>query len=90
MMPTLYALRPSGPELSQRALRRRLRERGVRVVTLPAGHYILATHRPAVEAVVAEINANLRRLCTGRAPIAEDQLRVLYRPIPTPTDDEAA
>ena len=89
-MTSLYALRPSGPELSQRALRRRLRERGVRVVTLPAGYYILASHRPMVEAVVAEINANLRCLCDDRAPLADEQLRVLYRPIPAPTDGEAA
>ena len=58
--------------------------------TLPAGHYILAGHQPAVDAVVGEINANLRHLCAGRAPVADDQLRVLYRPIPAPTDGEAA
>ncbi len=40
-MTPLYAMSPSGPELSQRALRRRLRERGVQIVTLPAGG---ATH----------------------------------------------
>lgn len=90
MTATLYAMRPSGPELSQRALRRRLHALGVRVVTLPAGHYILATHKPAVDAVVREINANLRHLCMGRAPVADEQLQVLYRPIPAPTDGEAA
>lgn len=89
-MTPMYALRPSGPELSQRALRRRLRERGVRVVTLPAGHYILAAHRPTVEAVVAEINSNLRHLCADRSPAPDEQLQVRYRPIPAPTDGEAA
>jgi len=89
-MTPMYAMSPSGPELSQRALRRRLRERGVRIVTLPAGQYILAAHRTAADAVVAEINAHLRYLSDGRAPHADEQLRVLYRPVPAPTDGEAA
>jgi len=89
-MTPLYAMSPSGPELSQRALRRRLRERGVQIVTLPGGHYILATHRAAADAVVAEINAHLRHLSAGRAPRADEQLRVRYRSIPAPTDGEAA
>ncbi len=89
-MTPMYAMSPSGPELSQRALQRRLRERGVRIVALPAGQYILATHRAAADAVVAEINAHLRHLSDGRAPRADEQLQVLYRPIPTPTDGEAA
>lgn len=90
MTPDLYAMRPSGPELSQRALRRRLRALGVRVVTLPAGQYILADNRAAVDAVVADINAHLRHLAEGRAPFGDERLQVLYRPIPTPTDGEAA
>lgn len=89
-MTPMYVLHPSGPELSQRALRRHLHARGVRIVTLPAGSYILAAHRPTVEAVVDEINANLRHLCEGRSPVADDQLQVHYRPIPAPTDGEAA
>jgi len=89
-MTPMYAMSPSGPELSQRALRRRLRERGVQIVTLPAGHYILAAHRAAADAVVAEINAHLRHLSDGRTPRVDEQLRVRYRPIPTPTDGEAA
>ncbi len=89
-MTPLYAMSPSGPELSQRALHRRLRERGVQIVTLPGGHYILAAHRAAADAVVAEINAHLRHLSAGRAPRVDEQLRVLYRSIPAPTDGEAA
>jgi len=89
-MTPLYAMSPSGPELSQRALRRRLRERGVQIVTLPGGHYILAAHRAAADAIVAEINAHLRHLSAGRTPRANEQLRVRYRSIPAPTDGEAA
>ena len=89
-MTPLYAMSPSGPELSQRALRRRLRERGVQIVTLPGGHYILAAHRAAADAIVAEINAHLRHLSAGRAPRANEQRRVRYRSIPAPTDGEAA
>ena len=89
-MTPLYAMSPCGPELSQRALRRRLRERGVQIVTLPGGHYILAAHRAVADAVVAEINAHLRHLSVGRTPRADEQLRVRYRSIPAPTDGEAA
>lgn len=88
MTPVLYAMRPSGPELTQRALLRRLRCLGVRVVALPAGHYILGQHRSLVDRVVAEINTDLYRLCADRTPDADEQLDVLFRPIPGPTEDE--
>ncbi len=84
--PVLYAMRPSGPEITRRALLRRLRDRGVQVVALPAGHYILGQHRPAVDHVVAEINTNLLRLSADRTPDAAERLEVLYRPIPGPTE----
>lgn len=87
--PVLYAMRPSGPEITRRALLRRLRQRGVCVVDLPAGHYIFGEQRPAVDGVVAEINANLRLLAIGNRPAVEARLEVLFRPIPTPTDSEA-
>ncbi len=86
--PVLYAMRPSGPELTQRALLRRLRCLGVRVVALPAGHYILGQHRSVVDHVVAEINTDLYQLCAERTPDADGRLDVLFRPIPGPTDDE--
>lgn len=89
MTPVLYAMRPSGPEITRRALFRRLRQCGVRVVVLPAGDYILSRHRPTVDTVVAEINAHLRRLCDGHAPGGDDQLVVLFRPIPAPTEGAA-
>lgn len=89
MTPVLYAMRPSGPELTRRTFLRRLRQRGVRVVALPAGHYILGEQRPAVDRIVAEINADLRWLAAGDSPTADDRLDVLYRPIPVPTDGEA-
>ncbi len=88
MTPVLYAMRHSGPELTQRALLRRLSGLGVRVVALPAGHDILGQHRPLVDRVVAEINTNLYRLCAERTPDADGRLDVLFRPIPGPTDDE--
>jgi len=89
--PKLYAMRPSGPEITRRALLRRLRQRGVEIVALPAGHYILSEHRPTVDGVVAEINADLRRLAVAPAADAapDARLEVLFRPIPTPTEGEA-
>lgn len=84
--PMLYAMRPKGPELTRRALLRRLRQHGVRVVALPAGHYILGNQRPLVDRVVAEINADLLGLSVGDDAIASPCLDILYRPIPGPTD----
>jgi len=88
MIPRLYAMRPSGPEITRRALLRRLRQRGVEIVALPAGHYILGEHRPTVDGVVAEINADLRRLAVAPAHDADARLEVLFRPIPAPTEGE--
>jgi hypothetical protein len=88
--PVLYALRPSGPEISRRALLRRLRDRGIPVVTLPAGHYILGEHRATIDGVVAELNANLRRLAVDDLPAVEDRLEVLFQPIPAPDGGEAS
>ena len=88
--PVLYAMRPAGPEITRRALLRRLRERGIRVVSLPAGHYILGEQRASVDRIVGEINADLRQLAVGADCAVADLLDVLYRPIPAPTEGEGA
>jgi hypothetical protein len=86
--PTLYAMPAAGPEITRRALLRRLRQRGVRVVALAAGHDVLGAQRPMVDRIVAEINADLRRLSAGHGPTAAERLDVLYRPIPGPREGE--
>jgi hypothetical protein len=81
------AMRPAGPEITRRALLRRPRQRGVRVVALPAGHDVLGAKRPMVDRIVAEIteiNADLRRLSAGHGPTAAERPDVLSRPIPGP------
>jgi hypothetical protein len=84
----LSAKRPAGPEITRRALLRRPRQHGVRVVALPAGHDVLGAQRPMVDRIVAEINADLRRLSAGHGPTAAERLDVLYRPIPGPREGE--
>lgn len=88
--PVLYAMRPAGPEITRRALLRRLRERGIGIVSLPAGHYILGEQRATVDRIVGEINANLRHLAADVDNSLADRLDVLYRPIPAPTEGEGA
>jgi hypothetical protein len=79
---------PAGPEITRRALLRGLRQRGLRVVALPAGHDVLGAQRPMVDRTVAEINADLRRLSAGHGPTAAERLDVLSRPIPGPREGE--
>ena len=88
MTPVLYAMRRPDHEITRRALLRRLRPRGVRVVALPASHDVLGAQRPMVDRIVAEINADLRRLSAGHGPTAAERLDVLYRPIPGPSEGE--
>ena len=88
MTPMLDAMRPPDPEITRRALLRRLRQRGVRVVALPSGHDVLGAQRPMVDRIVAEINADLRRLSAGHGPTAAERLDVLYRPLPGPREGE--
>jgi hypothetical protein len=84
----LYALRSAGPEITRGALLRCLRQRGVRVVALAAGHDVLGAQRPMVDRIVAEINAGLRGLSAGHGPTAAERLDVLYLPIPGPREGE--
>ena len=88
MTPMLYAMPPAGPEITRRALLRRLQQRGVRVIALLAGHDVLGAQRPMVDRIMAEINTDLRRLSAGHGPTAPERLDVLYQPMRGPSEGE--
>jgi hypothetical protein len=71
-------MRPEGSESALRELSYRLEQQGIPVIVAASSQYIFTVHRLAVEALVDEINEDLRQ--GGQAGRGNEWLHVTLRP----------